>query len=310
MRVFDYVGRLVMVGCVPGAALVAAVPAVYPAAGIADAAAGGDCVVRPVSESRDIVDEADTLSPAAAADAQRDFLQRSTGLRPAAFPISSPVLNVYVHVIARDKSEAGGNVPDSRIDNQMTELNKAFSDVGLEFILAGVDRTTNADWFDNASPNSRQQREMKQKLRTGGAADLNLYTVASRNELGWSTFPRDYAGNPADDGVVIAVGTLPGGSRARFNLGINAVHEVGHWVGLYNTFQGGCDSPGDYVDDTPAEQSPARGCPEGRDTCPSPGVDPIHNYMDASDDACRNNFTPGQGQRIREQLATYRGIGG
>ncbi|MGY2062841.1 zinc metalloprotease, partial [Nocardia gipuzkoensis] len=191
------------------------------------------------------------------------------------------VLNVYVHVIARNESEAGGNVPDSRIDDQMTVLNKAFSAVGLEFTLSGIDRTINADWFDNASPHSSQQREMKQKLNSGGAADLNLYTVASWKELGWSTFPEDYAGNPSDDGVVIAVDTLPGGSRARFNLGINAVHEVGHWVGLYNTFQGGCDSPGDYVDDTPAEKSPARGFPEGRDTCSNPGVDPIHNYMDA-----------------------------
>lgn len=87
------------------------------------------------------------------------------------------------------------------------------------------------------------------------------------------------------DGVCIHYISLPGGGIfEHYNAGYTAVHEIGHWLGLYHTLQGAtCGGDGDYVTDTPAELASTGGCPSTKDTCPLRQVmDPVHNFMDYS----------------------------
>lgn len=215
-------------------------------------------------------------------------------------------IDVHWHVINNGTSLADGNLPDSQISSQISVLNDAYAEWGWQFRLASTDRTTNAGWYV-AEPGTSAERAMKQALRKGGADDLNVYSNNPGSDLlGWATFPASYASNPSNDGVVLLFSSVPGGSAAPYNLGDTGTHEVGHWMGLYHTFQGGCSKTGDYVADTAPERSAAFGCPEGRDTCKSGGADPIHNFMDYSDDECMFEFTAGQDARMDAQFSTYR----
>ena len=42
------------------------------------------------------------------------------------------------------------------------------------------------------------------------------------------------------------------------------------------------------------------------DTCPAPGLDPIYNFMDYSDDACLDEFTAGQVSRMNQMISLFR----
>jgi Pregnancy-associated plasma protein-A len=218
-------------------------------------------------------------------------------------------INVYVHVISN--TAGAGNVSDAQINEQLNVLQSAFATGGFSFNRVAITRTVNNTWY-TMSPGSTAESQAKNALRQGTADDLNLYIAGiGGGLLGWATFPWDYAARPKLDGVVVLNASLPGGNAVPYNLGDTGTHEVGHWMGLYHTFQGGCSknasNGGDLVSDTPAERSPAYGCPTGRNSCANiAGLDPITNFMDYTDDACMNTFSTGQFARMESAWTAYR----
>lgn len=235
----------------------------------------------------------------------------------------SVTIGVFFHVVNKGDGIENGDVPTKWLRDQINVLNAAYAgadpaagatsaNTPFRFEIIGVDRTTNAAWF-NSAIGSEEEREMKAALRVGGPDVLNFYvTNAGGVYLGWATFPFWYEADPLQDGIVVLYSSLPGGNCCGslvYNEGDTGTHEVGHWLGLFHTFQGGCAANfNDFVADTPSERSPAFGCPFGRDTCPGAGVDPIENFMDYSEDPCMYQFTLGQSERMEGLSAQYRGL--
>jgi hypothetical protein len=226
---------------------------------------------------------------------------------PAGVPATTgEAIDTYVHVISR--TNGVGQMSDQQVEDQMDVLNDAYASTGFSFNLVSISRTTN-NTFAGMTPGSAAERNAKTQLREGSANDLNLYFAdIGQGLLGWATFPWDEASDPDLDGVVVLFDSAPGGGAAPYDEGDTATHEVGHWMGLYHTFQGGCGGPAnsDRVADTPKERSAAFGCPVNRDSCAGGGTDPVRNYMDYTDDSCMNTFSNGQDDRMDALYSLYR----
>ena len=248
---------------------------------------------------------------------------------------------VVVHVIWHDPSE---NISDAQIFSQLDVLNEDFrkhnadtgvvrplfaplaGDAQIEFCLAqrdpqgnpsnGITRTYSnvLDWGCDDS--------MKYAANGGadgwpGADYLNIWVCKLNCANGYAYYP----GTPDPiDGVVVhyyvfgRIGNVAPGYHGR-----TGDHEVGHYLGLYHTFDytgncdgsdtSNCETAGDYVCDTPADITPDFGCPPFVNDCSDTPVDypdQTENFMDYGDDDCRVMFTHGQIDRMRGYVFTDR----
>jgi hypothetical protein len=149
-----------------------------------------------------------------------------------------------------------------------------------------------------------------------GAKYLNIWVCNLNCANGYAYYPGT---SDPYDGVVLhyyitgRVGYVAPGYRGR-----TGTHEVGHWLGLYHTFeyavcngttQSTCAGGGDKICDTPASNYPNYGCASYTNSCvdvPTDLQNQTENYMDYSNDTCKNMFSKGQVDRMRSMLFSYR----
>lgn len=226
-------------------------------------------------------------------------------------------IKTIVHVITAE--DGTGGVTRHQVRRQMKVINDGFrgstspdaAATKFRFKLKRVHYVANDKWFNwDLKPNGNETpaaKQAKRKLHRGGWSTLNVYIAnLGSGLLGYATFPQD--GKLKLDGLVVLNESLPGGSAAPYNEGDTATHEIGHWLGLFHTFQNGCAKPGDSVRDTPYQLDGDNifYCDESADTCRQPGTDPVHNFMSYGDDPCLDQFTRGQNKRMVKTWFAFR----
>jgi hypothetical protein len=249
------------------------------------------------------------------ASADRSWLEKAALGGERASLATTLTIPVAFHVITDGRN---GKIPRASAQVLIDNLNWSFRDTPLRFRLHKFDTTTNKAWYNNCVASSANQNKLRKRLALDPRYYLNAYSckLGQPGLLGLATFPPDFFGPgvPALNHLQgVAVDPIVLGS-ADYPYGLALAHEVGHYLGLFHTFEtaanGGnaCGEPGDFVVDTPAQSVPSFGeCPIGRDTCiDAEGPDDIPNFMNYALDTCWEHFTPGQITRLHVATATFR----
>lgn len=246
------------------------------------------------------------------------------------------IIPVVFHVIHAYGAE---NISKKTLEDALAQLNTDFNkrnadtvkirsefkpfaaDCKIEFRLAKRDPKGECTEGINRiySPMTAFANEkVKSLIRWDNKKYLNIWVVkeietgnrVSSSLAGYAQFPGPSGGPDTTDGLVIAASFLGKNKKT-------LTHEVGHWLGLFHTFQGqNCYSTGDWVDDTPTETNPtleAHDCITAKNSCDtydlpynSDPLDMFENYMGYANYNCQVMFTLGQKLRIDACLSAYR----
>ncbi len=239
---------------------------------------------------------------------------------------SVKVIPVVVHIIHNGGSE---NISEAQVRSQIKVLNEDYGkmpgtngdgagvDTKVRFFLANLDpdgRCTNGIVRIEsplANHQTYQRALLKQLSFWDNTRYMNIYIVKNinGNVAGYSSFP---SGPPEEDGMVVRHNYFGNIGTANNFLGRVTSHEIGHWFGLYHTFNNSCGddvcTDGDYVCDTPPAFEPNFSCTT-KNTCSNdvPDLNDLkENYMDYTPGSCKNMFTEGQKMRMQSTLNEIR----
>lgn len=246
------------------------------------------------------------------------------GMRAVSLDYYKVEVPVAFHIIKNQRGN--GQLPNmtAQINDQIKALNRVYNKFNINFIFFSIDITTNDVWFNKASyyNDTNALKQMTRTLTKNPEKVMNVYTLGSQQVLGEATYPWYVDKGTSMDYIVINYNTLPGGQNTfyngMYNEGKTLIHEVGHFLGLFHTFEGGnvsCNSSlnggcniGDQVDDTPSQEiCYFNGCDENADSCPyQPGKDAVKNFMGYNPDECMEEMTNGQGDRLLQSIIKYR----
>lgn len=274
------------------------------------------------------------------AHAEEIIFNRTLDTKNSRTTVGEYVIPVVVHIIHQNGTE---NISDAQVLRGIQHMNDAFGNsggymnplgitTGIQFCLARQDEQGNATSgitrHSSVLTNlliPSQDMLLKNIVHWNPNHYLNIWIVneitsqsAGSGVAGYAYFPSAH-GTPQDGMVCEAnyFGTTQDQSKV-------AVHELGHYFGLFHTFEGGCINnncmiDGDKVCDTPpdASSSPAP-CLIPINTCNSDSDDPstnnpfravtlgglgdqndpMSNYMDYGNLGCQILFSTGQQARM------------
>jgi hypothetical protein len=245
--------------------------------------------------------------------------------------VDTVVLPVVFHIVHTGSGEEN-NISDAQVYSQLDVLNEEFADSKIQFCMAardpwdsptdGITRFDGSIWEDylyegisnGNDPDAKDQEDLKEAVGCWNPSEyINYYVVSeiNGNNGGNGIQGFAYLGPTGDcrDGVVLlynATGNV-GVQKPGRELGFTGVHEVGHHLSLWHTFSNSddceetnCQTQGDQVCDTPPTLSNTS-C--SLPTCPDALVE---NFMDYTQETCRNSFTVGQSERMHECLQSVR----